>query len=691
MVVKSSLLPQSPVPEKPKTGCCHRTHSVSFASLSSEQIELGTAIMAALLLGIGYGLAWIPSLPPIVSNSVLILSCCFGGFFATLESWQSLRHGRFEIDFLMIVAAAGAGTLGAWAEGALLLALFSMGHALEHFAMGRARKSIASLGQLRPKTAIVLRENIQHEIPIDELKIGDIVIVKPDSVIAADGVVIEGESGVDQSPITGESIPVDKSPASDFDPSDPTQPLVPAEHRVFSGTLNGSGALKIFVTRETHDTTLSRLMKLVTEAESQRSPTQRLTDSFEKYYVPSVLIVVVLLLGAFLVIDETFGDSFYRAMATLVAASPCALAIATPSAVLSGIARAGNSGLLFKGGGPLEMLGKVETIAFDKTGTLTMGRPVLTDVVPAHGISERELLVTAAAVERLSPHPLARTIWMAARERYGENEIPRADNLQSITGRGVRASIDGRQITVGTEKLLVQDMQSTPVPEDLLEQLNRLKHGGRTTMIVKDGERFLGTLGLQDRPRPAALPTLQSLREMGIANMVMLSGDHQAVADQIARDVGLNKAIGDLMPEDKVAAVKQLASNGLIAMVGDGVNDAPAMATASVAIAMGAAGSDVALETADVALMGDDLSRLPFAIALSRQASRIIRQNLWISLGMIAVLVPATMTGLNLAAAVVFHEGSTLVVVLNALRLLGFREKHKPTASIQINTQRHAA
>lgn len=674
MVVKPKYSPCPPSPNKPKTGCCHRTHTLSFAGWTSERTELGTAIIAAALLGLGYALAWVSSIPPFVSDSILILSCCFGGFFATLESWHSLRHGRFEIDFLMIVAAAGAGTLGAWAEGALLLALFSMGHALEHFAMGRARKSIASLGQLRPKTAIVLREHAEIEIPIDQLRISDLVIVKPDSVIAADGVVIEGESGVDQSPITGESIPVDKSPANDFDPTDPTQPLVPTEHRVFAGTLNGSGLLKVYVTRETQDTTLSRLMKLVTEAESQRSPTQRLTDSFEKYYVPSVLVIVVLLLGAFLVIDEPFGDSFYRAMATLVAASPCALAIATPSAVLSGIARAGNSGLLFKGGGPLEMLGKVETMAFDKTGTLTMGRPMLTDVVPAKGINDRELLITAAAVERLSSHPLARTIWVAARDRFGENEIPRASQLQSITGRGVRASIDGRQITVGTEMLLVQDDQSAPVPEDVLEELNNLKRRGRTTMIVKDGDRYLGVLGLQDRPRPAALPTLQKLRDMGISNIVMLSGDHQAVADQIAREVGLNQAIGDLMPEDKVEAVKQLASKGLIAMVGDGVNDAPAMATASVAIAMGAAGSDVALETADVALMGDDLSRLPFAIALSRQASRIIRQNLWISLGMIAVLVPATITGLNLAAAVVFHEGSTLVVVLNALRLLGFRE-----------------
>lgn len=656
-------------------GCGHQHAAGPGTQLFGERTELAFAIAAAVLLIIGYGLSWVSALPAIVWLIPLWLSCFFGGYFALIESWHSLRHGRFEIDFLMIVAAIGAGILGAWAEGALLLALFSMGHALEHFAMGRARKSIASLGKLRPKTAIVIRNGREETVPIEALRIGDQILVRPDSAIAADGVILEGESSVDQAPITGESVPVDKTPAVDFRPDDPHPVAVHSDHRVYAGTVNGAGALRVYVTREAHDTTLARLMQLVTQAESQRSPTQRLTSQFERYYVPSVLVLVFVLLFAGVVIDEPFAKSFYRAMAVLVAASPCALAIATPSAVLSGIARAGNSGLLFKGGGPLELLGQTRVIAFDKTGTLTTGKPTLSDLVPAAGVDEDELLTTAAAVERLSAHPLARTVWLAGRERLGEANIPAAADLQSITGRGVKANVNGKQITIGSERLAVRNGQPAALPDSLARELQQLKENGRTAMVVHDGERFLGLLGLVDQARPAAAATIGQLRAMGIESMVMLSGDHQRVADRIAADVGLDQAIGDLMPEDKVAAIKRLSEQQITAMVGDGVNDAPAMATAGIAIAMGAAGSDVALETADVALMGDDLSRLPFAIGLSRQAAKIVRQNLWISLGMIAFLVPSTIFGLNLAAAVVFHEGSTLVVVLNALRLLAYRGK----------------
>jgi Cd2+/Zn2+-exporting ATPase len=663
-----------------KGGCGHGHGSIKlpiFGHLAAERLELAFAVISAVALLSGWAASLIAGAPAWLSLVCYATAYLFGGFFATIESLQSLLRARLEIDSLMVVAAAGAASIGHWAEGALLLTLFSIGHALEHYAMGRARKSVEALGRMRPTTAIVMREDREVEVPVDQLQIGDLVMVRPDSTLAADGVVVLGESGVDQSPITGESIPVDKFPVPNFDPDAIDPAGVGSEHRVFAGTINGSGALKIYVTRPANDSTLSRVMRMVLEAESQRSPTQRLTDRFERYFVPAVMALVTVLLFAWIVIDEPFADSFYRAMAVLVGASPCALAIATPSAVLSAVARGGRSGVLFKGGGPLELLGQVEQIAFDKTGTLTSGKPQLTDVVAVDGVDPQQLLVTAAAVERLSPHPLAKAIWMAARDRYGEQSIPRAAGLRSRTGQGVTATLEGREISIGSEALFHNESDEPPIPQSITTAVADLRAAGRTLMIVKDGPRFLGVLGMLDTPRDSAIAMIASLKEMGVDRMVMLSGDHQKVADAVATSVGLDHAHGDLMPEDKVDAVREMTKQRVTAMVGDGVNDAPAMATASVAIAMGAAGSDVAMETADVALMGDDLLKLPFAIGLSRKTSAIVRQNLWISLGMVAILIPAGLLGLNLGAAVVFHEGSTVVVVLNALRLLGYQTTTK--------------
>ncbi len=413
---------------------------------------------------------------------------------------------------------------------------------------------------------------------------------------------------------------------------------------------------------------------MVNEAETQKSPTQRLTDTFERRFVPTVLVLVVVLLFAWMVIDEPFSNSFYRAMAVLVAASPCALAISTPSAVLSGVARAARGGVLVKGGAPLEILGKVQIIAFDKTGTLTEGKPQLTDVVCAEGITEAELLSVTVAVELLSDHPLAAAVVAGGKARMQNLPVLQAHDVQSITGRGVKAMVDDQVVTIGKESLF-SESKSSALPPTILETLNQLKASGRTTMIVHRGDKYLGVIGLMDTPRSSARSVIARLRELGIQRMMMLSGDNQQVANAVAKDVGLDEAMGDLMPDDKVRAIRKLSENVSVAMVGDGVNDAPAMVNATVGIAMGAAGSDVALETADVALMADDLNHLPFAVGLSRQTSRIIRQNLWLSLGMVAFLVPATILGLRLGPAVLLHEGSTLLVVLNALRLLGYQDK----------------
>jgi Cd2+/Zn2+-exporting ATPase len=400
-----------------------------------------------------------------------------------------------------------------------------------------------------------------------------------------------------------------------------------------------------------------------------------LTDKFEKYFVPSVLILVLILCFAFLVLDEPFSESFYRAMAVLVAASPCALAIATPSAVLSGIARAAKSGVLIKGGRPLEDLGVINTIAFDKTGTLTEGKPKITKVIALEGVSEDELLSNAIAVEALSDHPLAKAVVRDGKERMKGKNIPEANSLEAVLGKGIKASIGSDKIYIGNLDLF-EALDSNKPSEDVVKKIEKLESTGNTTILIRKNDSYIGIIGLMDTPREAAKSTLSALKKIGIQKMIMLSGDNQKVADAIAKEVGLTGAKGSLLPEEKVEAIKQLRkSESKIAMVGDGVNDAPAMGASTVGIAMGAAGSDVALETADIALMADKLEVLPFAIGLSRKAKGIIKQNLWISLGIVALLIPATLFGFaSIGLAVLIHEGSTLVVVINALRLLAYQK-----------------
>ena len=435
----------------------------------------------------------------------------------------------------MLVAAAGAAALGEWFEGGLLLFLFSIGHALEGYAMGRARRAIEALAELAPATARVRRNGQESEIPVEDLRVGDTVVVRPDERIAADGVVVKGTSAVDQAAVTGESVPVDKQPAPDPEAALAAPGDVEAEHRVFAGTLNGSGALDVVVTKPAGETTLARVVQMVSEAETERSPTQRFTDRFEKVFVPSVLALVVGLLFAFLVLDETFAESFYRAMAVLVAASPCALAIATPSAVLSGVARAGRSGVLVKGGGPLEALGGLTAIAFDKTGTLTEGEPRVTDVVPADGATEAELVEAVVAVERLSEHPLARAVVRDLGERA--TGAAAAEDLQSVTGHGIRATLAGEAVSVGKPDLFTLD-GGTAAPEALLERDRHLKADGRSTMLVQRGGRFLGVVGLMDTPREAAKDVIRRLHDLGIEKTIMISGDAQAVASSVGRAVG---------------------------------------------------------------------------------------------------------------------------------------------------------
>lgn len=618
--------------------------------------ELSMSILSGLLLAAGWTGERFLHLPHLAAVGVYALAYVTGGLDLARHGLPSALRGKLDVDFLMLVAAVGAAVLGEWTEGALLLFLFSFGHALEHYAMDRARNAIQALGKLTPKVARVRRGGQESEMPVEALAVGDIVIVRSGDRIPVDGKITTGRSAVDQSPITGESVPVEKAVGDG----------------VFAGAINGEGALEVEVTRLAQDSTMARVIQMVEEAQTQKSPTQTFTDRFEQIFVPAVLVTVVLaalvppLLGWLPV-----KVAVLRALSTLVAAAPCALALATPAAVLAGIGQAARNGVLIKGGVHLENLGSLKAIALDKTGTITRGRPEVTQILTFGGMDEAEMLRTAASVESRSAHPLAQAVVRKALER--QIGLVATGELQSLTGRGVQAQVDGALVRIGSPKLFEE--AGIAVPAEVAEANQRLGAAGNSTMLVGIGERVVGILGLADQPRPETPDSLSQLKKLGITSLIMLTGDNQRVASAIAQAVGLTDVRADLMPENKVTAIQELLKeHGRVAMVGDGVNDAPALANATVGIAMGAGGTDVALETADVALMADDLSKLPFAVALSRQSRRIIQQNLWISLGMIALLVPSTLFGLaNIGIAVFFHEGSTLLVVANALRLLRFR------------------
>ncbi len=596
-------------------------------------------------------------LPAGIALILFLLSYVASAYDITHHAVPALFRGKFDTDVLMLAAALGAAFLGAWAEGAFLLFLFGLGHAGEHYALGRARNAISALGKLMPKTAQVRRDAQIVEESVDQLSIDDMVVIRPGDRIPVDGVISLGESAVDQSPITGESVPVQKSVGDE----------------VFTGTINQEAALEVKITRLAKDNTLSRVMKMVAEAQGQQSPTQQFTDRFTARFVPIVLILVVLVAVVPPIVGwMPFSDSFYRSMLLLVAASPCALAIGTPATVLAGIAQAARNGVLIKGGVHLENLGRLNAFAFDKTGTLTQGKFQVTDVIPFNGSQMEDVLRLAAAVEQQSNHPLALAIVNAAKER--NLTLPEANGLENIPGRGVRSQVEDQPVWIGSLKLF-EENDGKVVDETIRQTVLRLENAGRTTMTVSHNGTFLGVLGLSDVARPGVAEVLSRLRNLGVKHLIMLTGDNKKVAQQIAQEIGVTNIEAELLPEDKLSTIQRLKKEyGAVAMIGDGVNDAPALATATVGIAMGGAGTAVALETADVALMADDLGKLPFAVGLSRTSRAIIQQNLTISLGVILILIATSVFGLvQLSWTVIAHEGSTILVVMNALRLLRYK------------------
>lgn len=609
--------------------------------------------LAGLFLLIGFLGETFFGLPKWLAIGLYVLSYITGGYDVALESIPPLRKLKFSTDVLMLFAAAGAAMLGEWREGAFLLFLFGLGHAGEHYALDRARNAVNALGELMPQTAQVKRGEKITEMKVSDVRVGDVVVVRPGDRVPVDGEVVAGESSIDQAPITGESVPVKKDTGDE----------------VFAGTINQDAALDVRVTKLARDNTLSRVMKLVAEAQSQQSPTQQFVDKFAAWFVPGVLIVTLLII----VLPPLLGiwgwrDSFYRAMLLLVAASPCALALGTPAAVLAGIAQAARNGVLIKGGVHLENMGNLKAIAFDKTGTLTEGKFGVTDVITFSGASERDVMTFAGAVEQQSNHPLAQAIVREAKNR--KLALPTASSLENVPGKGVRSTVDGKPIAIGSLKLFAD------VPPSVHDAVALLDGNGKTTMAVQHNGTFIGVIGLADTLRQSVDKTMAKLRDLGVSHLVMMTGDKKAVAERIAEQSGLTEVKAELLPEDKLTAIKQvMQQHGPTAMIGDGVNDAPALATATVGIAMGGAGTAVALETADVALMADDVGKLPFAVGLSRASRSIIQQNLAISLGVIALLIVSSILNLvQLPLAVVFHEGSTIVVVVNALRLLAYQD-----------------
>jgi Cd2+/Zn2+-exporting ATPase len=620
-----------------------------------------TVTVAGVALIVGYFGEKFFGLPQSVALGFYILAYLAGGYDVARAALPALFRGKFDIDLLMIAAAAGAALLGEWAEGAFLLFLFSLGHAGEHYAMDRARNAVGVLGKLMPRTAFTKRGDRLEEVPVEQLAVSEIVVVKPGERVPVDGVITAGESSIDQSAITGESVPVSRKPGDE----------------VFAGTINQDNALDVRMTRLARDNTLARVMQLVAQAQEQKSPTQRFTETFARRFVPAVLAftAIVIVLPP-LVFDWTWSASFYRGMLVLVAASPCALAIGTPAAVLAGIAQAARRGVLIKGGVHLENLGRLNTVALDKTGTLTTGHFAVTQVIGFDDTKEDEVLRIAAAVEEQSSHPLAAAIVKTARER--KITFPSASNIENLAGKGIQAHVEDTEVLVGALRAFADDPAAKGV-QPFGETVAKLETEGQTTVIVRRAGKFIGVIALADEPRPLAEAVMKRLRAQGIKRLVMLTGDNKSVAHRVAEKVGITEVRAELLPGQKLTVVREMEQDrGVIAMIGDGVNDAPALAAATVGVAMGAGGTAVALETADVVLMGDDLGKLSFAIGLSRASARIIRQNLVIALGVIVLLVIAALTGaIALSVAVVVHEGSTIVVVLNALRLLAWRERAK--------------
>jgi Cd2+/Zn2+-exporting ATPase len=623
---------------------------------------------------------------PTLTTIIYVAAYITGGIFGVRGGLESLKELTIDVDLLMVLAAIGAAIVGAPFEGVLLLFLFSLSNVLQDFAMGRTRNAIRALMQLRPARASVLRAGEEVILPVESCRVGDIFVCRPGDSIALDGLVVDGSSAVDQAVITGESVPVKKG----------------IGESVLAGTINKNGALKVQVTKAAKDSTLAKVIKLVEEAQSEKAKTQRFLDKAEQYYAMGVIVATILaIVVPVFIIGEAFDTAFYRAMTLMVAASPCAIVISTPASILSGIGNGAKRGILFKGGVYLEQAAEIKVVALDKTGTLTVGKPEVSDVIvmPDTDYDEAALLSLVAAVEGSSEHILAKATVEEAKKR--DLKVSEALAFEAVSGRGVRAQVDGRIILIGNRKFIAESAVANL--DEAGAAFEELERQNKTVVMVAEEQpqapagsasgrapaaasvRVLGLVAFSDMLREGAADVIRDLRESGVEHIVMITGDNAETANRIGAQVGVDEVYSELLPDEKLTVIEDLeARYGRVAMVGDGVNDAPALARASIGIAMGAAGTDVALETADVVLMADDLSKVAYVMALSRRTRKTLVFNLGLAGTLIGIMILGIFTvQLPLPLAVVGHEGGTVLVSLNGLRLLFFKRRRKQTGQAE--------
>lgn len=590
----------------------------------------------------------------LLTKALYILAIIIGGFDLFKEGFSDLIKLDFSMESLMTIAIIGAAFIGEWAEGSIVVILFAISEALERFSMDKARQSIRSLMDIAPKEALIRRNNVEQLVSVDKIDIDDIMIIKPGQKIAMDGLVINGHSSVNQAAITGESVPVEKQ----------------LDDEVFAGTLNEEGVLEVKVTKKVTDTTIAKIIHLVEEAQGERAPAQAFVDKFAKYYTPFIIIMALLIV---VVPPLFFGGDWnkwlYQGLSILVVGCPCSLVISTPVSIVSAIGNAAKNGVLVKGGVYLEEIGHLRAIAFDKTGTLTKGKPVVTDFIVTSSETDINYLSIISSLESLSQHPLASAILNEADKTNVDYKSIQIEDFQSITGKGLTGIYQNIRYYIGSPKLF----SASVIEETAVKvQYRQFQEQGKTAMYFGTDEQILGVIAVADEVRDSSAAVISELHKLSIEHTIMLTGDNTKTAESIGKQLGVTEIKGDLMPQEKLDSIKALRTTyNKVAMVGDGINDAPALAASTVGIAMGGAGTDTALETADVALMGDDLQKLPFIVRLSRQTLKIIKQNITFSLGIKLLALLLVIPGwLTLWIAIVADMGATLLVTLNGLRLM---------------------
>lgn len=595
----------------------------------------------------------------LLTEGLFILAIIIGGFSLFKEGFSDLLKLNFSMESLMTIAIIGAAIIGEWTEGSIVVILFAISEALERFSMDKARQSIRSLMDIAPKEALIRRNNVEQMINVSKIEVGDIMIIKPGQKIAMDGQVIKGHSSVNQAAITGESVPIEKNINDD----------------IFAGTINEEGALEVKVTKHVNDTTIAKIIHLVEEAQGERAPAQAFVDKFAKYYTPTIMVIAALIvIVPPLFFNGDWNTWLYQGLSLLVVGCPCSLVISTPVSIVSAIGNSAKNGVLVKGGIYLEEIGGLKAIAFDKTGTLTKGTPTVTDFTTVDSKDEEKYFSIITALESYSQHPLASAILKEADNRAISYKSVVVDEFTSITGKGIQGNIEGITYLVGSPKLFESILTDN---SKIIENYQRLQQQGKTAMLLGTDKQILAVIAVADELRELSKAVIEKLHDLGIEHTIMLTGDNATTAQSIGKQTGVTEIKGDLMPQDKLDYIKSLKETyGKVAMVGDGINDAPALAASTVGIAMGGAGTDTALETADVALMGDDLQKLPFIVKLSRQTLRIIKQNITFSLGIKLLALLLVVPGwLTLWIAILADMGATILVTLNGLRLMKVKSK----------------